>query len=282
VKSAAQKDGAPKRGDALARVIAITNQKGGVGKTTTAINLAASLAAAEVQTLLVDCDPQSNATSGIGVPRDLDRANLYEALTRDKTADELIVKTEVEGLDVLPASRDLVGINIELATLPDRELRLREALRPVRSHYTFVVIDCPPALDLLTLNALVAADALIIPMLCEYFALEGIAQLLETVDAVRAHWNPSLEIEGVLFTQFGERTNLSRQVAESLRGHFGDAIFRTSIPRNVRLAEAPSYGKPALIYDVRSRGAEAYIQLAKEVIEHERSRYAAQSLRAGA
>jgi chromosome partitioning protein len=266
----------------VARVIAITNQKGGVGKTTTAINLAASLAAAEVRTLLVDCDPQCNATSGVGVPRDPGRPNLYDALIREKSAGEVVVSTEMEGMDLLPASRDLAGINVELVNLPDREIRLREALGTIRSRYTFIVIDCPPALDLLTLNALVAADALMIPMLCEYFALEGIAQLLETIEAVKSHWNPALEIEGVLFTQFGERTNLSRQVADSLRGHFGDQVFRTAIPRNVRLAEAPSYGKPALLYDVRSRGAEAYIQLAKEVIEHERSRYAPQSLRAGA
>ncbi len=261
----------------MGRILAITNQKGGVGKTTTAINLAASLAAADIPTLLVDCDPQCNASSGVGVDRQGDYPNLYQALVDGRPAVEICQKTEVDGLFVLPASRDLVGINLELLEQQDREFRIRNALRPVLNSFGFIVLDCPPALDLLTLNALVAADGLVIPMQCEYFALEGVSQLIQTVEAVKANWNPGLEVEGVVFTQFDERTNLSRQVADNLRGYFGDRIFQTTIPRNVRLAEAPSYGKPVLLYDVRSRGAEAYLQLAQEVIEREHSRKSAQS-----
>ena len=260
----------------MARILAITNQKGGVGKTTTAINLAASLAAADVATLLVDCDPQANATSGLsgGASADPARASLYQGLRAEATAEELIVPTPMQGLDLLPSSRDLVGLNLELVGERERELRLRRLLEPVGGRYGFILLDCPPALDLLNLNALVAADAIIIPLQCEYFALEGVAQLLATLRAVQSGWNPALEIAGVLFTQFDDRTNLSRQVAESLRAHFGDRIFSTVIPRNVRLAEAPSHGLPALLYDLRSRGAESYLQLAHEVIEREQARIA--------
>ncbi len=256
----------------MARILAITNQKGGVGKTTTAINLAASLATAEVPTLLVDCDPQCNASSGLGFGRDPERLSIYQALHQDAPAADCIQQTEVESLDLLPGSRDMVGLNLELFQEDEREFRLRQMLEPLKERYRFILLDCPPTLDLVTLNALVAADGLIIPMQCEYFALEGVSQLLETVEAVRTNWNPSLEVEGVLFTQFDERTNLSRQVADNLREYFGDRIFQSSIPRNIRLAEAPSHGKPVILYDLRSRGAEAYLQLAQEVIEREQSR----------
>lgn len=256
----------------MARILAITNQKGGVGKTTTAINLAASLATAEVPTLLVDCDPQCNASSGLGFGRDPERLSIYQALHRDAPPADCIQRTEIESLDLLPGSRDMVGLNLELIQEEGRELRLRETLAPLQERYRFILLDCPPTLDLLTLNALVAADGLIIPMQCEYFALEGVSQLLETVEAVRTNWNPPLEVEGVLFTQYDERTNLSRQVADNLREYFGDRIFQSSIPRNIRLAEAPSHGKPVILYDLRSRGAEAYLQLAQEVIEREQSR----------
>jgi len=256
----------------VARILAITNQKGGVGKTTTAINLAASLATAEVPTLLVDCDPQCNASSGLGFGRDPDRLSIYQALHRDAPAADCIQPTEIESLHLLPGSRDMVGLNLELIQEEGRESRLRQTLEPLLARYRFILLDCPPTLDLLTLNALVAADGLVIPMQCEYFALEGVSQLLETVEAVRTNWNPSLEVEGVLFTQYDERTNLSRQVADNLREYFGDRIFETSIPRNIRLAEAPSHGKPVILYDLRSRGAEAYLQLAQEVIQREQSR----------
>jgi chromosome partitioning protein len=256
----------------VARIIAISNQKGGVGKTTTAINLAASLAIGEARTLLIDSDPQSNATSGLGIARTPERITLYQVLRGEAEPDQAIVATEWEDLHVLPASRDLVGLNIELVADERRESKLSAVVEQLRARYAFIVIDAPPALDLLTLNALVAADAIIVPMQCEYFALEGISQLLDTIGAVRQNWNPKLEIEGILFTQFDERTTLARQVAENLREYFGDKIFRTRIPRNIRLAEAPSHGKPVIAYDVRSKGAEAYLQLAKEVMEHEQSR----------
>ncbi|MGH9476080.1 MAG: ParA family protein [Terriglobales bacterium] len=268
----------------MARVLAITNQKGGVGKTTTAINLAASLAAAEVATLLVDCDPQANASSGLGCAEDENRLSLYHGLRGEATAADLIVKTPMEGLDLIPSSRDLIGLNLELVNEPEREGRLRRLLAPLAERYAFILLDCPPALDLLNLNALVAAHALIVPMQCEYFALEGVAQLIRTVSAVQQNWNPTLKISGVLFTQLDERTNLSKQVADSLRAHFGDRVFATAIPRNVRLAEAPSHGLPALLYDLRSRGAEAYLQLAHEVIQREQAHTAAaaaQSVGAG-
>ncbi|MGH9479832.1 MAG: ParA family protein [Terriglobales bacterium] len=256
----------------MARILAITNQKGGVGKTTTAINLAASLAAAEVPTLLVDCDPQANASSGLGVTATGDQANLYQGLRGEAEATDIIVATPMQGLELLPASRDLVGLNLELVSEPDRERRLERLLAPLADRYGYIILDCPPALDLLNLNALVAAHALIVPMQCEYFALEGVTQLLATLTAVRGGWNPTLEIEGVLLTQLDERTNLSRQVADSLRQHFGDRIFQTTIPRNIRLAEAPSHGLPALLYDLRSRGAEAYLHLAHEVIQRDQAR----------
>ena len=250
----------------MARVIAIANQKGGVGKTTTAINLAASLAAAEIRVLMIDCDPQSNSSSGLGFARDPERISTYQLLMREAPAQDAIKTTELEGLSVIPAHKHLIGANIELVPADRREFRLRDALEPIRSNFDYIVLDCPPALDLLTLNALVAADSVLIPMQAEYFALEGISELLDTMSRVRDNFNPNLELEGVLLTMWDDRTNLAQQVARNLREYFADKLFTTTIPRNVRLAEAPSYGKPALIYDVRSRGAESYIKLAKEIL----------------
>jgi chromosome partitioning protein len=253
------------------RIIAVANQKGGVGKTTTAINLATALAAIEKRVLVIDLDPQGNASTGFGIDRAARRQGSYEMVIDGAGLPDVVVPTQIPGLEIVTSSMDLAGAEIELVTLDQREFRLRQALDAATSGYDYILIDCPPSLGLLTLNALVAADSVLVPMQCEFYALEGLSSLVRTIERVKQTLNPTLEIQGVVLTMFDKRNNLSNLVAADVRDHFGDKVFETVIPRNVRISEAPSHGKPVLIYDVRSPGAQAYIHLAGEVLKRERS-----------
>ncbi len=256
----------------LARVIAITNQKGGVGKTTTAVNLGASLAASEQRTLIIDCDPQANTTSALGFSKDPSRRTLYQSLILGEPIERVVLDAQVEGLDLIPSDKNLVGAQLDLISMENREYRLKSVIAGILAKYNYVLIDCAPSLDLLTLNALAASDSVLVPIQCEFLALEGVADLIDTLLRLRRSINPALAIEGILLTMYDDRTTLSRQVSADLRSFFGAQVFETVIPRNVRLAEAPSHGMPVMFYDIHSKGAESYIQLAKEVIENAQKR----------
>lgn len=264
----------------MGRIICIANQKGGVGKTTTVINLGASLAADGKSTLIVDCDPQANTTGGLGFQKDPTRRTIYNALILNETPERITIKTQVKGMDLIPSDKNLVGAPVELVDVEGREFKLKSFLLSIRDAYEYILIDCPPALDLLTLNSLAASDSVLVPIQCEYYAMEGVAELLDTLMRLRRTINPDLAVEGILLTMYDDRTTLSKQVAADLRSFFGTQVFNTVIPRNVRLAEAPSYGKPILFYDISSKGAEAYIQLAKEVIANAQKRLGERAQRA--
>ena len=256
----------------MARVISIANQKGGVGKTTTAVNLGASLAVSEKRTLLIDCDPQANSTSALGFPKDPARRTLYQTLILGEPIERVTIEAKFEGLDLIPSDKNLVGAAVELVSMDDREYKLRASIQGVLEKYEYILIDCPPSLDLLTLNALAASNSVLVPIQCEYLALEGVSELLDTLMRLRRTINPALSVEGILLTMYDDRTTLSKQVAADLRSFFGSQVFESVIPRNVRLAEAPSHGLPVIFYDIHSKGAESYIQLAKEVIVNAQKR----------
>ena len=250
----------------MGRIISIANQKGGVGKTTTAVNLSASLAAAEKSCLLIDCDPQGNATTGLGIDKSSLEKGLYDLLVGDGSGEDTIKKTGLAGLHLMGATANLVGVEVEMVSMEDKEFRLRRGLQELRQRYDYILLDCPPSLGFLTVNALTASDSILIPLQCEYYALEGLTQLMNTVEAVRRGLNPSLKLERILLTMYDKRNNLSQQVVDDVQSHFKESVFETIVPRNVRLSEAPSYGKPILLYDIRSKGAQSYLALARELI----------------